>query len=113
VCECLSEKQRHRQHLLELLSTGSKLLEVSTVTLLIKYQETFCRLNNSSTHLICISSEMQFYSCLCFFPLISFAQEHCKYFQSAMHHLKLSSQVLIFLVMLHCVATVPHNRYVF
>ncbi|XP_077089925.1 islet amyloid polypeptide [Siphateles boraxobius] len=28
-----------------------------------------------------------------------------------MHHLKLSSQILIFLVMLHCVATVPHNRY--
>ncbi|XP_051746737.1 calcitonin gene-related peptide 1 [Ctenopharyngodon idella] len=28
-----------------------------------------------------------------------------------MYHLKLSSQILIFLVMLHCVATVPHNRY--
>ncbi|XP_051547267.1 calcitonin gene-related peptide 2 [Myxocyprinus asiaticus] len=28
-----------------------------------------------------------------------------------MNHLKLPSQILIFLVMLHCVATVPHNRY--
>ncbi|XP_002661886.3 islet amyloid polypeptide [Danio rerio] len=28
-----------------------------------------------------------------------------------MYHLKLSSQILIFFVMLHCVATVPHNRY--
>lgn len=55
-CECLCEKQRHRQHLLELLSTGLKPLEVSTVTLSMKYLETFCsiiRLNNSSTLLKC------------------------------------------------------------
>lgn len=50
MCECLCQKQRQRQHLLELLSTGLKTLEVSTVTLLIKYLETFCsiiRLNNT------------------------------------------------------------------
>lgn len=76
-CECLCEKQRHRQHLLELLSTGLKPLEVSTVTLSMKYLETFCsiiRLNNSSNHLKCNFT----HAYALFFPM-SFAQEHWKY----------------------------------